>query len=131
VHSCDEQGMSCRRYSSRTIFWTLPLLVDRTKILLEIFDAYGSDARDLLRLVILLIFVVVVDFDVAAGRLRKHFSQFIGAASACSSSEIQAYPGGSLSNRMPPERICEEVRIMSISSIIIIIMISISDRDSL
>jgi hypothetical protein len=51
--SLEEQGMSCRRYSSRTIFWTLPLFVDLTYTLLEIFEAYGSDANDLLRLVML------------------------------------------------------------------------------
>lgn len=56
----------------------------------------------------------------------------LGAASACSRPPITAaYPRGSLSNRIAPGRIYEEVRIMSISSIIIIVMISISDRDSL
>lgn len=30
VHSLDEQGISCRKYNSRTIFWTFPAFVDRT-----------------------------------------------------------------------------------------------------
>ena len=52
-HNLDEQGISCLRYSSLTIFWTLPLFVDLTKTLLKILEAWGSDARDLFRLVIL------------------------------------------------------------------------------
>ena len=39
IHSFEEHGISCRKYNSRTIFWTLPLFVDRTYTLLEIFDA--------------------------------------------------------------------------------------------
>jgi len=39
LQSFDEQGMSWRKYSSRTIFWTLPLFVDRTNTLLEMFEA--------------------------------------------------------------------------------------------
>lgn len=50
-HSLEEQGMSCLRYNSLTIFCTFPLLVDLTNTLLEIFEAYGS-ASDRLRLVI-------------------------------------------------------------------------------
>lgn len=50
-HSLDEHGMSCLRYSSLTIFCTLPFLVDLTNTLLEMFEAYGS-ASDRLRLVI-------------------------------------------------------------------------------
>lgn len=44
--------MSCRRYNSRTIFWAFPDFVLRTYTLLEIFEAYGSDPSDLLKLVI-------------------------------------------------------------------------------
>src|SRR5690554_5887005 len=42
LHSLDEHGISWRRYTSRTIFWTLPFLVDRTKILLEMLLAKKS-----------------------------------------------------------------------------------------
>jgi len=52
--------MSCLRYNSRTIFWTFPLLVDLTKILLEIFEACGSEAKDLLRLVMLAVDVEIM-----------------------------------------------------------------------
>jgi hypothetical protein len=51
-HILEEHGMSCRRYSSRTIFWTLPLFVDLTKTLLEILAPWGPLAADLFRLVI-------------------------------------------------------------------------------
>ena len=50
-HSLDEHGMSSLRYSSLTIFCTLPFLVDLTNTLLEMFEAYGS-ASERLRLVI-------------------------------------------------------------------------------
>lgn len=56
--------MSCRRYTSRTIFCTFPLRVVRTNVLLEMFDSYSPSAADLLsvaivevRLVSLLTFV--------------------------------------------------------------------------
>jgi hypothetical protein len=39
VHSFEEHGISCLRYSSRTIFWTLPLFVDLTNTLLEILES--------------------------------------------------------------------------------------------
>jgi hypothetical protein len=55
VHSFDEQGISCRKYNSRTIFWTFPLFVDLTNTLLEMVEAYGSEAIDLLRLVMVAI----------------------------------------------------------------------------
>ena len=55
VHNFDEQGISCRKYNSRTIFWTFPAFVDLTNTLLEIVEAYGSEANDLLRLVMLAI----------------------------------------------------------------------------
>jgi hypothetical protein len=51
--------MSCRRYSSRTIFWTFPLFVDLTKTLLDMFEAYGSEAKDLLRLVMVAVMVLI------------------------------------------------------------------------
>lgn len=71
LYYSNEYGPERGRMASAAAY--LPLLVDRTKTLLEIFDAYRSDARDLLRLVILLIFVVVVDFNVAAGQVEKCF----------------------------------------------------------
>ena len=52
-HSFDEQGMSCRRYSSRTIFCTFPLFVDLTKILLVTFSACGFADKSLRKLFIL------------------------------------------------------------------------------
>jgi hypothetical protein len=42
--SFDEHGMSLRRYCSLTIFWTLPLLVDRMKTLLVMFAAVRGSA---------------------------------------------------------------------------------------
>ena len=50
----EEHGISCRRYTSRTIFCTLPLLVDRTYTLLDMFWAKGSAPAVRLRLAILL-----------------------------------------------------------------------------
>jgi len=68
VQSLEEQGISCRRYNSRTIFWTFPLFVDLTNTLFEICDAYGSDARDLFRLVILM---VALKREAMRGRFLK------------------------------------------------------------
>lgn len=51
--SFEEQGMSCLRYSSRTIFWTFPLFVDLTKTLLETFWACGFEEKSLRKLFIL------------------------------------------------------------------------------
>lgn len=48
----DEHGISCLRYSSLTIFWTLPFFIDRTKILLATFEARGSRSFCLFKLVI-------------------------------------------------------------------------------
>ncbi len=62
--------MSCLRYNSRTIFWTFPLLVDLTKILLEIFEACGSEAKDLLRLVILAVDVeIMLDLNIVLDQI--------------------------------------------------------------
>lgn len=44
--------MSLRRYTSLTIFWTLPLLVERTYTLLEMLAAKGFASAVLLRLAI-------------------------------------------------------------------------------
>jgi hypothetical protein len=55
VQSFEEQGMSCRRYCSRTIFCTLPLFVERTKTLLEILEERGSEPRERLREVIFVV----------------------------------------------------------------------------
>ena len=52
-HSLDEHGISCLKYNSLTIFWTLPFFVDLTRTLLDIFAAWGSVARVLLRLVMI------------------------------------------------------------------------------
>lgn len=46
--------MSWRRYTSRTIFWTLPLLVDLTYTLLEMLCVNGSAPAVRLRLAILI-----------------------------------------------------------------------------
>ena len=59
-HSFEEHGMSCRKYSSRTIFCTFPLLVDLTKTLLEMFELYGS-ASERLRLVMVCCYVDYLD----------------------------------------------------------------------
>lgn len=62
--------MSCLRYNSRTIFWTFPLLVDLTKILLEIFEACGSEAKDLLRLVMLAVDVeIMLDLNIVLDQI--------------------------------------------------------------
>jgi hypothetical protein len=50
--SFEEQGMSCRRYCSLTIFCTFPLFVDLMKTLLVMFAARGSEARLRFRLFI-------------------------------------------------------------------------------
>jgi hypothetical protein len=54
VQSFEEQGISCLKYSSRTIFWTLPLFVERMKTLLDTFWACGFEEKSLRRLFILL-----------------------------------------------------------------------------
>ena len=55
-HNFDEHGISCLRYSSLTIFWTLPFLVDLTKTLLEILEAFGSACSCRFRLVMSYLF---------------------------------------------------------------------------
>lgn len=52
-HRFDEHGISCLRYSSRTIFCTFPLFVDLTKILLVTFSAWGLADKSLRKLFIL------------------------------------------------------------------------------
>ena len=51
-HILEEHGMSCLRYSSRTIFCTFPLFVVLTKTFEEIFEAWPAVSADRLRLVI-------------------------------------------------------------------------------
>lgn len=43
VQSWEEQGISCLKYCSRTIFCTFPLFVDLMKTLLEMFAACGFE----------------------------------------------------------------------------------------
>lgn len=52
-HNWEEHGISCLRYNSRTIFWTLPLFVDLMKTLLDTFCACGLEEKSLRRLFIL------------------------------------------------------------------------------
>ena len=81
----DEQGMSWRRYTSRTIFCTLPFLVDRTKILLEMLLAKGSASADRLRLVMVGLVSRYADKDFHQFDM---YALFVGNADKASTSSI-------------------------------------------
>lgn len=55
--------MSVRKYTSLTIFWTLPLRVDRTYTLLEILDERESPSTVRFKLVMAAEFVIRRELD--------------------------------------------------------------------
>jgi hypothetical protein len=67
----------------------LPLFVDLTYILLDMFEAYGSDANDLLRLVMLFKFGGV---ECGAGMLCCWIEKFLDAVSAFGGRRIGEEP---------------------------------------
>jgi hypothetical protein len=67
----------------------LPLFVDLTYTLLDIFEAYGSEANDLLRLVMLFRFGGV---GCGAGMLCCWISKFLDAVSAVGGRRIGDEP---------------------------------------
>lgn len=82
LQSLDEHGMSWRRYTSRTIFWTFPFLVDRTKVLLEMLLAKGSASAERLRLVMLAADPCVWPFQLAMYVVSLRRPGFVAARRA-------------------------------------------------